>query len=416
MDRQLPTDLIRKRRARAVAGVAASVLVLLAGVWALRAAISPSLDRSRIRTSIAELGPVDATVSASGTVVPEYEQVITSPIASTVIAVLHRAGDTIKTGESILGLDTESLALSLQEHKDELAMQQNRKRQLMLEAEQKKIDLQSSYEIKQLQTQFAGAQYNRIKHLHDIGGTTQEELDRASLQADIAQRELEHLKRQVDNQQASLQSELRSVDLEISVRRGRVTQTGRQLELAEIRAQRNGVVTWVNDNLGSSVGPGEVVARIADLDSYKIEARISDVHADKLTVGGPVMLRIGRKEMTGRINSIHPAVESGIAVFDVELETAESMQLRPNLRADVFVITSRADNVVRVKNGPFYSGVADQRVFVIRGDKALARKVDIGASNIDWVELRGDVAPGEEVVISDMRKYEHLEEIAVRAD
>ena len=45
-----------------------------------------------IRTAIVERGPVDATISATGLVVPEVEQVITSPVEARVLRVLERAG------------------------------------------------------------------------------------------------------------------------------------------------------------------------------------------------------------------------------------------------------------------------------------------------------------------------------------
>jgi len=39
--------------------------------------------------------------------------------------------------------------------------------------------------------------------------------------------------------------------------------------------------------------------------------------------------------------------------------------------------------------------------------------VDIGVSNHDFVQIIGDIANGDEVVISDMRRYEHLDEIEI---
>ena len=48
------------------------------------------------------------------------------------------------------------------------------------------------------------------------------------------------------------------------------------------------------------------------------------------------------------------------------------------------------------------------------GDKAVRRMVETGESNFDFVELKTQVAAGEEVVISDMREYEHAAEISLR--
>ena len=192
------------------------------------------------------------------------------------------------------------------------------------------------------------------------------------------------------------------------------TEAERDLDMAGIRARRDGVVTWVNTDIGSHVNPGDPVARIADLGSFKIEGQISDIHAAKLQVGGEAVLRIGDLRLDAAITAVRPSVEGGVIKFDATPDDNSHQALRPNMRVDVFVITSFKDNVLRVANGPFYRGRVAQKVFVIVGDRAERREVDIGASNFDAVELIGDIRPGEEVVVSDMSKYEHADEVMLR--
>ena len=408
MDRALPDDVIRRGRIKRYSGIASVLLFLIIAYFALRAVISPSLQRSKIRTSIAEIGKIEETVSASGVVAPEYEQVLTSPVASNVEKVFLKSGERVKAGESILQLNKDLLLLTAQRLEDELEIQKNKKRQLSLDLQRKQIDLQASFEIQQLQTQYTQSRYDRVKHLHDIGGASDEELDLAALNIEIAERDLAQLAQQIENQQASLQADLTGLKLEISIREKKITEIERQIGLAEARAGRDGVVTWINDNIGSPVNPGDIIARVADLGSFKVEAGISDIHAGKLKVGGAIKVRIGEKILSGRIGSISPAVQSGIVSFIVELDNRSDEVLRPSIRADVFVVTSYKDDVMRVKNGPFYMGSFDQKVFVVRGDKAVGKTVNIGISNFDWVEIQGVIAPGDEVIISVMQDCRHM--------
>ena len=81
MDRPIPTSLRRWRILRSVgllslAGAAIVVLLVLVLGW-----LRPSIRRDRIRTARVERGSVEATITASGTVVPAYEHIVTSPIA-----------------------------------------------------------------------------------------------------------------------------------------------------------------------------------------------------------------------------------------------------------------------------------------------------------------------------------------------
>lgn len=413
MDRELPAEVIRKSRARKLAITAAVLAVLIICYYALQALITPDLKRAKIKTSIAEIGTIEATLSASGVVVPEYEQIITSPVSSTIEKVFLNSGDSVSAGQSILHLNMDQLQSTLENLNDELEVQRNRKKQLSLDTEEEQISLKASYEIKKLQTEFIKSQYERIKRLREIGGAPEEELERAALNVDIANQEFDQLGRRIENQKASLEVALEGLDLQISIQENKISEVRRQIGLAEGRAGRDGIVTYVNADIGSPVNPGDIIARVANLSSFKVEASISDIHAGTLETAGVVRLRIGKEILSGRIGSINPAVRNGIISFTVIPDDKSHPLLRPNLRADVYVVTSYQENVVRVKNGPFYDGLVDQSVFVVEGDRAIRKIVDIGATNFDYVALEGDIAPGDEIIISDMKRYRHMEEVEI---
>ena len=84
MDRDIPQTVVRQRKNKTwlVLGIAA--LVVLLGIWALRSAMFPTLKKSELRVAISENGPVENTLSASGEVQPEFEQLLTSPITAVI--------------------------------------------------------------------------------------------------------------------------------------------------------------------------------------------------------------------------------------------------------------------------------------------------------------------------------------------
>ena len=93
MDRPLDEAVVRTRsRRRWLIGVAAVVLAVLVLGWG-PSLLRPSVDRARIRTSVVDRGPLEAAISAAGRVLPEVEQVLTSPVDARVLGVRKRAGD-----------------------------------------------------------------------------------------------------------------------------------------------------------------------------------------------------------------------------------------------------------------------------------------------------------------------------------
>ena len=106
MDREISEKQIMKRRLKTGLKAALIILPILALLFALGMALKTSIRRDMIRTAVAEIGPIEATITASGIVVPEYEQVITSPIQSKIEQVLKAAGEHVQEGEPIILLNT----------------------------------------------------------------------------------------------------------------------------------------------------------------------------------------------------------------------------------------------------------------------------------------------------------------------
>jgi HlyD family secretion protein len=413
VDRELPADVVRKRKLKIYLRTAGIVLLIVVVLLVIRAAIRPTLSRERMRVAVAETGPVESTLSASGVVVPAYEEVLTSPIQSRIDTIYARSGDSARAGISLLKLNLEFIQMSYNKLSDELQLLENEKEQLNLKLDQSRGEAQAQYDIKELQTKHTEAELDRVKHLCELGGATRGDLDRARLNVDIAHRELQQLGDQLKNQEAMLSADLKELDLKIRIQNNKLAEVGRQIDLAKAKPDRGGVITWINDNIGASVAAGETIARIADLGSFKVQARISDIHAARLHPGGPVNVRLDSRQFSGTIASIDPSAKDGTITFLVDLDRNNDPSLRSNLRVDVYVVTSRVDSTIRVANGPFYDGSVDQKVFVLDGGAAVSRDIRIGATNYEYVELIGDVRVGDTVIISDMKRFAHMNEVKI---
>ena len=84
------------------------------------------------------------------------------------------------------------------------------------------------------------------------------------------------------------------------------------------------------------------------------------------------------------------------------------------MRVEVFIINDKKENVLRVRNGPAFTGGAIQDVFVVRGQRAIKQQVRVGLVNVNYVEIIGnDLEIGDQVIVSDVKDYKHLEEISL---
>lgn len=414
MDRELSATAQRKSKVKTFGWVGIILGLLVFGILGLRLVLKPTVSRATLQTSVATVGSIEAALTASGVIVPENEAIITSPIQARIEKVLHRPGEKITTGASILTLDKAATLTTFNKLKDEQQLNQNKASKLRIDLQKDLNDLQAQYQIKKMRVKSLASIVADEQYLLKIGGGTAENTKQAELNLQVAQLELKLLEDQIRNKKQAMAVDLKELGFTMAMQERDITDLERTITQADVKANQPGVVTWVHNEIGANVNPGDILARVADLNSFKVKASISDAYADQLRTGGSIIVRVNDTDLRGIIANIEPNVVNGIITFFVQLDERNHALLRPNLRVEVYVVTAYKNQVVRVKNGPFFNGTNNQPVFVIKGDKAVRRQVQIGESNFDFVELKNNVAAGEEVIISDMKEYAHLKEINLK--
>ena len=408
MDRTLDNKAInRRRRNKLIKWVLIALAVVVIGYFGLRL-LRPTTDEDALRFAVVERGEVLNTVNATATVLPAFEEQINSPVATTIDEVLLSAGDQVEAGDLLMRLDRNYVQLQLDGRRDQLAVKENSIELLGLEYERDLQELTYNAEIKKLELAAARAALGDARRLLEVGGATQEEVESAELAVKISELESQKLDNQLNYARSSLAGRKRALQLEVGMEEKEVSQLSRRLRETEVRAPRAGVVTWVNENIGQQVTEGTPLARVADLGRYRVEASASDRFADQLAVGLPIEMRTSTTRLKGTIAAILPEVSENLVTFRVELEEPSHPDLRPNLRAELYVITNRIEDALRVKNGPVFRGGRSQSVFVVRDGEATRTQVSLGVRNGDFVEITGGLQRGDRIIISDPEALENV--------
>ena len=122
MDRPIDPTFLRRQRGKRIAYAVVGVAALLwLSVW-LPSWIRPALDPDRIRTAQVQWGAVEETITASGTVVPQFEQIIFSPINTRLVRILQKPGAMLQQGQPIVELDLNAARLDVEKRAEELAL------------------------------------------------------------------------------------------------------------------------------------------------------------------------------------------------------------------------------------------------------------------------------------------------------
>ncbi|MBN1182125.1 MAG: HlyD family efflux transporter periplasmic adaptor subunit [Bacteroidales bacterium] len=415
MDRDISHSEKRKKKYKRIFKISFWFIGFIIFIVLLRLVIKPSINRNKFQTVLAVNGNIEASVTASGTILPEFEEIKTSPVQSKIVKIYHNVGDKLNVGDSVLALDKSNTKSNLEKLKDELNVKKNNVNQLKLKLERDLIDLKTQYEIKKLQVENMETELEEEKYLDKIGGGTKEKIEKAELQLKISRLELVQIKQTIKNSEESMKADVLGLNYEISIQQKSVDELQDRLNQATITAGNEGVITWINDQIGKNVNVGDELVKIANLQSYEVTGSISDMHAEKLHIGGNVIVRINEKtEIRGNIVSISPTVTGNIIQFKIKLDEKNHPLLRPNLKVDVFVITSFRENTICIKNGAFYKGGTKQMVFIVEGNKLVRKELEFGVNNFDYVEIINGLNIGDEIVVSDLDEIERYNEIKIK--
>ena len=169
MDREIDVSYRRKQIARrSVLTVALLCLVVAVFIWGPKL-LKASVARTQIRTARVDAGPIESQITATGRVVPEFEQVLSSPLNARVLKVLKREGAILSKGEPILELDLNESRLAIEKINQQIELKQNQQAKARLDLESTLITLQSQIQIKTLELKGAQAASARNRELFKQG-------------------------------------------------------------------------------------------------------------------------------------------------------------------------------------------------------------------------------------------------------
>ena len=405
MDREIAPDVRRRRMLRRVAAVVIAVAAIAFSFAATVQYLRPSVKRNDLLFARVERGSVDATLQGSGTIVPAVEQVVSSPVDARILRIERRAGDHVHAGDELMTLDTSASRLDVDRLSGSLATKQSEQAQLRLQLDETLANLRAQIEQKKLDSEIFHLKAEQNAKMHAEGLVSKSDDLMAATAAKKSDIELAQLGEALVRAQRSSVAQLAAIASDLNTLKKERDQSQRQFDLAMMRADRDGVVTSIVTDSGSTIHRGDIVARLADLSSFAVDASISDLHASELAAGMPVDVRIDDDStLPGTISSIEPRIENGAVKFHVALDDRSNRKLRNNVRVDVYPITSRRTNVLRVRRGALGSTLRED-VYVVRGSELVRASVQWGLAGQQYMQPLSGLAAGDEVVISNMNDY-----------
>ncbi|MCV2884790.1 efflux RND transporter periplasmic adaptor subunit [Aestuariibacter sp. AA17] len=191
-----------------------------------------------------------------------------------------------------------------------------------------------------------------------------------------------------------------------------------KLEELNIRAPFKGKLGIRQVSVGAFVSPGDSITTLDDLSKIKVDFSISESHLPSLQIGQKVTAKtvaypdnafIGEiKSIDSRVDPITRSIQVRAIVDNPDYALRPGMLLQINLQKQVL-------NTLVVPEKALLPIEDKQFVFVIIDGKASKREVQVGKRKPGWVQIRGGLQEGEQVVVEGTLRLNDGAAVAVQS-
>jgi HlyD family secretion protein len=415
MDIARPATVVRQRKRRRIVYAALGVVVVALvtmGLSRLKPA-APGVDRSTVWIDTVKRGPMLRQVRGLGTLTPVDIQWIPAATDGRVEKIPVLPGTAVQPNTVLLiltnpQLQQEALDANLK-LKAAQADYKNLEAQLQSQVlTQKSLVAQASAEYNEARMQAeTDAQLNKLGVISDLNRKIAEGKAQQLQTRDQIEQE------RLTNSSKVLQAQLLAKQAEIEQDRALAQLKQTQVQNLVVRAGIKGVLQEQALKVGQWVTPGTTLAKVVQPDHLKAELKIPETQAKDIQLNQPASVDTHNGVIAGHVMRIDPAVYNGTVTVDVALDDPLPSGARPDLSVDGTIDLERLANVLYVGRPAFGQENSTVGMFVLLpdGKTAVRTQVKLGRSSVNTVEVLGGLKEGDQVVLSDMSRWDNFDRI-----
>ena len=205
MDREISKEVLRKERRKQLIKIGGTVGGLVLVVIVVTSLLQSSLEREELSFSKVDRGVIEVSVSASGKVVPAFEEIINSPINSRIVEVYKRGGDSVDVGTPILKLDLQSAETEYRKQLDEEQMKTLQLEQQRVTNHNKLSEMEMNLKVSRMELDRKAVELRNERYLDSLGAGTTDKVRQVELDYNVSL-----LKLQEDEQKSKNEQEKRT--------------------------------------------------------------------------------------------------------------------------------------------------------------------------------------------------------------
>lgn len=371
------------------------------------------VERDRLTISSVAHSPFYEYINVTGTIEPRRVYYIDSQVAGTVEEVLAEAGQQLQRGDTLLHLSNPDLQLEVMQRESQLIEQLNNQRQTALLLNQNNFNQRAQLVEIDYQIGLQYKQYARNKKLLADSVIAQQEYEPVADRYQYLLRRKKLLTQSYHSDSLARAIQLKQInDSEIRIL-DNLQAVRKILDRLHVTALSSGRLSDFSVQIGQALNSGDRLGEIYRLDNPRIIARVDEYYLDKVSVGQTGVALIQNDTFPLRVEKTYPNVEEGRFRVDMGFAqaNADTLDLVKGQSFRIRLFFGEPTETILLANGNFYSSTGGNWVYLVQGDRAIKRYVELGRKNPRYYEVLEGLVPGDRVITSGYDNFKHFETI-----
>lgn len=271
----------------------------------------------------------------------------------------------------------------------------------------------SNLEQAQAELRLAEANEKRYRLLVETGDVAVSVYEQFRTQRDTARARVNNARQQLEaaaNTARQSNQAILTAQAAVESARAQVAIAQKAVADAVIRAPYGGYVSNRPIAVGEYVTPASIVATVLRTNPLKLQLQVQEAEAPFINAGMGVSLEVDAhrdRKFAGQVTAVNPAIDpvSRAATVEAAIENGDNA-LRSGMFATARIVRRGGNRAVFVPRSAVVSDQNTQsyRVFVVQGDTAKLRVVQIGSEEGDTVQILSGVNADDIVATSNLQQ------------
>ena len=394
----------------ASAVVAVVAMAMLSSSFGL---FSYSISKQKLIIKDVDFGVFEDFISASATVEPINTVLVNVIEGGMVQEILCEDGAMVEKGQQLARIVNPNVSLNYMTQETSIVEQMNNLRNTQLIIENTQRDLNDKLFLQEKEYFEAERQYKMDTMLYRKGVIARNEYLKTVENYNYQQKRTKLIRNGVEKEIVNRESQLERVKTSITLMERNLEILRENRSNFIVKAPIAGRLSSFNPVLGQNFQSGQSMGKIDVLSGFMVRSTINEYYLSKVKEGMQAHIIVQGERFPLIVSKVIPEVVNGQFQVDFTFVDQQPENITRGQAIQIRIELSDKAEVVRLPKGAFNDATGGKWIFVVDGNRAYRREIQLGRSNPSYYEVIDGLQKGEKVIVSSYSSFKDKDEIVI---